>query len=71
MIGLLPAPYCVFSQCKAYLNRFLKKYWILDKKYASRPRFEDDDDIVSAFTEYGQTQEQIKQLQRELAVLQG
>ena len=28
MIGSLPAPYCVFSQCKAYLNRFLKKYWI-------------------------------------------
>ena len=48
-----------------------EKTFILDKKYSSRPRFENDEDIVSAFTEYGQIQEQIKRLQRELAALQG
>lgn len=48
----------------------VEKSFILDKKYFSRPRFEDDDEIVSAFTEYGQAQEQIKRLQRELAALQ-
>ncbi len=48
----------------------VEKTFILDKKYPSRPRFEDDDEIVSAFTEYGQAQEQIKRLQRELAALQ-
>ena len=47
-----------------------EKTFILDKKYSSRPRFENDEDIVSAFTEYGQIQEQIKRLQRELATLQ-
>ena len=46
------------------------KAFILDRKYVSRPRFEDDDDIISAFTEYGQAQEQIKRLKRELAALQ-
>ena len=49
----------------------VEKTYFLDKKYAARPHFEDDDDIVSAFTEYGQAQEQIKRLQRELAALQG
>ncbi len=49
----------------------VEKSFVLDKKYVSRPRFEDDDGIVSAFTEYGQAQEQIKRLQRELAALQG
>ena len=48
----------------------VEKSFILDKKYFSRPCFEDDDEIVSAFTEYGQAQEQIKRLQRELAALQ-
>ena len=48
----------------------VEKTFILDKKYIARPRFEDDDAIVSAFTEYGQAQEKIKSLQRELASLQ-
>lgn len=47
----------------------VEKTFILDKKYLARPRFEDDDAIVSAFTEYGQTQEQIKRLQNELLAL--
>ena len=49
----------------------VEKSFILDKKYSARPRFEDDEEIVSVFTEYGQAQEQIKRLQRELAALQG
>ena len=47
------------------------KTYILDKKFIARPRFEDDEDIISAFTVYGQAQEQIKRLQRELESLQG
>ena len=46
-----------------------EKTYVLDKKYLSRPRFEDDDYIVTAFTEYGRIQEKIKRLQRELAGL--
>ena len=49
----------------------VEKSFILDKKFSARPRFEDDEKIISAFTEYGQAQEQINRLQRELAVLQG
>lgn len=48
----------------------VEKSYILDKKYSARPQFENDEDVVSAFTEYGQIQEQIKRLQRELAKLQ-
>ena len=48
----------------------IEKSFILDKKYISRPRFEDDEEIVSAFTEYGQAQEQIERLRRELKALQ-
>ena len=48
----------------------VEKIYILDKKYAARPRFEDDEIIVSAFTEYGQKQEQIKQLKHKLVTLQ-
>ncbi len=48
----------------------VEKSFILDKKYVSRPRFEDDETVVSMFTEYGRIQEQIKRLQRELVALQ-
>ena len=48
----------------------IEKSYVLDKKYLSRPRFEDDEYIVSAFTKYGQIQEKIKRLQRELVALQ-
>lgn len=48
----------------------VEKSYILDKKYSSRPQFEDDESIVSAFTEYGRAQEQINSLRRELASLQ-
>lgn len=48
----------------------VQKNFILDKKYQARPRFEDDEAIVEAFTVYGRAQEQIKRLQRELELLQ-
>ena len=48
-----------------------EKSYILDRKYVARPRFENDEDIISVFTEYGQKQEQIKKLRRELALIQG
>ena len=48
-----------------------EKSYILDRKYVARPRFENDEEIISVFTEYGQKQEQIKKLRRELAAMQG
>ena len=48
----------------------VEKSYILDEKYVARPRFEDDEEIVSAFTEYGRTLEKINQLKRELSMLQ-
>lgn len=47
-----------------------EKSYILDKKFVARPRFENDDEIISVFTEYGRKQEQIKRLRRELTILQ-
>ena len=49
----------------------VEKSYILDRKFVARPHFENDDEIISVFTEYGQKQEQIKRLRRELAILQG
>ena len=48
----------------------IEKKYVLDSRYTSRPRFEDDEEIVSAFTEYGRAQEELTRLQRELASLQ-
>lgn len=47
-----------------------QKSFILDKKFPARPRFEDDEQIVDAFTAYGRAQEQIKRLKRELELVQ-
>lgn len=47
-----------------------EKKYVLDSRYPARPRFEDDEEIVSAFTEYGRAQNELKRLQRELALLQ-
>ena len=44
----------------------LKKTFILSKKYPSRPRFEDDDMIVEAFTDYGERMDKIISLRRQL-----
>ena len=44
-----------------------EKSYILDRRYVARPRFENDEEIISVFTEYGQKQEHIKRLRRELA----
>lgn len=48
-----------------------EKSYILDKKFIARPRFENDDEIISIFTEYSQKQEQIKRLRTELTILKG
>ena len=48
----------------------IEKTFVLDERYPNRPRFEDDEQIVAAFTEYGRALEQIKRLRRELEVLQ-
>lgn len=47
----------------------IEKSFILDEKYAARPRFENDEEIVSAFTEYGRVQERIIAIQREIMLL--
>lgn len=46
------------------------KPFILDKKFPARPRFENDEEIVSAFTIYGRAQERIAFLQKQIASLQ-
>lgn len=47
-----------------------EKKFKLDKQYTNRPRFDDDDEIIEAFTNYGHAQEKIKKLQKELESLQ-
>lgn len=47
----------------------VKKTFILDKKYAARPRFENDEEIVEAFTTYGRAKEEIKKLQARILSL--
>ena len=44
--------------------------FVIDKKYKNRPKFENDEEIVELFSNYGQAQEQIKSLQKEIALLQ-
>ena len=46
----------------------IKKYSI-NKKYLSRPRFEDDEEIVEAFTEYDEKKTRLDALHREFARL--
>ena len=43
------------------------KVYFINKKYFSRPRFEDDEEIVQAFTEYDEKNEKIEALRRELS----
>ncbi len=44
----------------------IEKSFILDKKYLARPRFENDDEIIEAFTAYGRALEKINALRRQL-----
>lgn len=44
----------------------LRKSFILSKKYPSRPRFEDDETIVEAFTQYGERMDKINMLKVQL-----
>lgn len=45
------------------------KAYIINKQFVSRPRFEDDEEIVEAFTEYAVINKRIDTLKRELSVL--
>ena len=47
----------------------IEKSFILDQRFTARPRFEDDDKIVAAFTLYGQVQKRIQEITRELEKL--
>ena len=46
-----------------------KKYF-LDEKYTARPRFEDDDLIISAYTQYARDREELAKLRKQLVKLQ-
>ena len=48
----------------------VEKSFVLDEKYAMRPRFENDEEIVNAFTKLGRAQERIKALQKQIDSLQ-
>ena len=48
----------------------VEKSFVLDAKYTARPRFEDDESIVGAFTAYGHSNDEIKRLRKELELLQ-
>ena len=43
-----------------------EKAFVLDNRFAGRPRFDDDEAIVEAFTEYGRIREKIDRLRKEL-----
>ena len=47
-----------------------EKAFVLDKKYAARPRFEDDEQIIEAFTVYGRAVDRIKAIRREIERLE-
>ena len=46
-----------------------EKSFVLDQRFSGRPRFEDDEEIVAVFTEYGRTQEKMKKIRKELDML--
>ncbi len=48
----------------------IEKSFVLDKAYTSRPRFENDDEIVETFTVYGRTYKEIEDLRKKLSTLQ-
>ena len=46
-----------------------EKKFKLDKQYVNRPRFDEDDEIVEAFTNYARRQEHLKDLYKKLEQL--
>lgn len=48
----------------------IKKEFVLDKSYSMRPRFENDEEIVEAFTAYGHARAEIDRLRKQLDFLQ-
>ena len=47
----------------------LKKTFVLSRKYPARPRFEDDETIVEAFSAYGERMDKINSLRKQLESL--
>ena len=52
------------SQIKVKFNE-CEKSFVIDKKFLKRPTFEDEEDVVEAFTEYNRLIEEIKKLERQ------
>lgn len=48
-----------------------EKSYILNEKYTIRPRFEDDERIIAAFTELARKRERIEELKREMEKMNG
>ena len=48
----------------------LEKTYILDKKFIARPKFENDEEVVSAFTVYARARERISFLETQIASLE-
>jgi hypothetical protein len=46
------------------------KKFKLDKRYTNRPRFEDDNEIIEAFTKYGNAQEKISELKKKKELIE-
>ena len=46
-----------------------EKSYVLSSRFSARPRFEDDEYIVSVFTRYGTAQERMKYIRKELELL--
>lgn len=57
------------NKVTVWYEKGIKTYYI-NKKYISRPRFEDDEEIVEIFTEYDDKKVKLDSLYRELAKLQ-
>ena len=47
----------------------VEKNFVLDKSYAMRPRFENDNEVIEAFTEYGRAYKEIEKLKKQLNTL--
>lgn len=48
----------------------LTKSFVIHEKYMNRPCFEDDDEVIADFTEYGNTRQTVIQLRQEKARLE-
>ena len=44
----------------------VEKSFVLNAKYSSRPRFENDDEVIAIFTSFADNKERIKKLNRKI-----